>query len=218
MAPYDGSEHSLTTVVMGENSLELGMKGQQDGRSLSESLRQEEEERQDILGSVPNDAELSNHKTNFKKAKTEENRRKHVCFTEAVIVHEVLHLDEYTPEERANSWIAAGEWQVMFEQRRRIIRSAVFGGLRDEETLRGLEGVVPSKAISRKRNVEFARSIVLEEQRKAKQEGYRDDDYLAYLYLNATMTSRSRAQLLAVEDSVEVMKGMPPDCVLGVEI
>lgn len=151
-------------------------------------------------------------KTKKQKKDNNKNRTEAVYFDEEADVQLIRHKSEIAPEEKALLWVNYYDWQATQKERFQVARAVLAGHLTMENQteqlfLRGLESAIPQVAAKRRETVNFARTLVLREQSRARLlDRTLDDDHLAWCYGSACQESRGKAYAQGLEDYHQVLE------------
>ncbi len=149
------------------------------------------------------------------KSKTKR-KRKGVTFYPKVTVKYCRHHNDYTPEERTNSWLSGEELYAMRAECHKIAREFSMPSAAGKtvstngvDILRGLEGKTARGVAKRKRVKAIARDAVFYEQNFQVQRGFRDANAIADVYYEQTETAQIEAHMKALRDQVDALV-VPP--------
>jgi hypothetical protein len=132
---------------------------------------------------------------------------RHIRFSEAEIIYEIISLDEYTSDEKKAYWLQEHEYytisETVMKQVDKMERGIV---LRDNKySSRGLEALTSIAAMNRSKNRELEWDLVLEEQfRQREDEGLSvlDLERIALHAKNATSGSQLWAHVIGLRDEL----------------
>jgi hypothetical protein len=138
----------------------------------------------------------------------QESSKKSVSFCSIVRFKTVKHIKNYTDAEFEETWYSQTDRDSINEECEKTVR--MMAKDEDEALLaeygfckRGLEYQTRKGAKFRKRNKVHAEQKVMEEQNLQKNMGMVDAEYLAELYIDATMHSKRLARMMGLRDEEE---------------
>mmetsp|Transcript_111045 Transcript_111045/g.155896 ORF Transcript_111045/g.155896 Transcript_111045/m.155896 type:complete len:203 (-) Transcript_111045:28-636(-) len=136
--------------------------------------------------------------------------RKGVSFATNVATYDIIHLAEFSDEERESSWYNRNELRAIKDDAKRMANLSV---MTDDATtdninnadlcLRGLEAKTPSGSRKKRQNRIEARAAVFMEQEVQDDNGFSDPDELADVYFEYTESCQAEAQMIAIRDEKE---------------
>ena len=138
---------------------------------------------------------------------TSSNPLRRVQFQKRIRFRRILHLNQYTAEEIDATWFTESECNEIRERAldeiNDILDSEQFGTESDEYTSRGLEGRtqlgLSRKLVNRHRSID----AVLDEQDYQRQEGIKDEEVIANVYLQITAKCQIYANFMAQCDELD---------------
>ncbi len=143
-------------------------------------------------------------------------RRKGVSFYPKVTVKFCRHRNNYTAEERHNTWMTNNELQIIRSECHRIAREFSHPSKANDsvsqngiDILRGLEGKTAQGVARRKHIKALARNAVFEEQNIQIITGIYDVNALADVYYEHSEYAQIEAHMKALRDQVEALV-VPP--------
>jgi hypothetical protein len=128
--------------------------------------------------------------------------RRSISFFPNVAVNTIIHVDEFTDEERRELWYQKDEYKEMKKQLRIGVQTFLDKRPQliedDEFVLRGLEYMIPANAKIKRRNKCYSLCAVLDEQDRQDQVGTHDPEKIARGYrgiaTHCLLTAQNRAR------------------------
>ena len=131
--------------------------------------------------------------------------RKCVSFSTVIKSHSIIHINDYSSEEKSSTWYCREELQAIKAEAKVIANTACDMSNKDE-CLRGLEAKTPAAARRKKENRVTARAAVFLEQEVQEEDGFSDPDAIADAYFECAERCQAEAQMMAVRDEKEAME------------
>ena len=166
-------------------------------------------------GSKQSSASTSpSNESNLKKVTTKKTTQKTVSFFESVAVRPVMKYEDYTQEEKSNSWYNKSEMQrIKAEVKALVINFDMQHDTNNDPTttkmeqavissqaMRGLEYLTAVNAEGRTQRRKYSKKLVLKEQYRQKSMDDYDPDYLAYIYGLECLGCSKSAQQVGEQD------------------
>lgn len=128
--------------------------------------------------------------------------RKRVTFAAETHITEVIHVKDFSDEERSAAWYSRSDLRMIKEEAK---RTAYLDRAENPlECFRGLEAKTATGARLKRQKRIDARAAVFFEQEMQECDGYSDPEAIADLYFEHTESSQVEAQMLAIRDAAEV--------------
>ena len=130
-------------------------------------------------------------------------RKRRTRFSKTLSFYEILHLKEYTSDEKKSYWLQGYEYQKISESCMKQVDKMERGlVLKDNKySSRGLEPLTTIASLERSKHRELEYDLVLYEQYKQREAGICDDEKLARRAINTTASSQLWAHVLGLRDS-----------------
>ena len=134
--------------------------------------------------------------------------RRTISFSPDKDIREILHRNDYSPEETKSAWYSIAELKKLKKDAKRIIQNFAFLDDSDDDCagLRGLECRTYGGKAQKRKNKVNARSAVLSEQTRQRKIGVLDAEAIADAYYNFTEHCLIMAQLMGFRDEVNARK------------
>ena len=131
--------------------------------------------------------------------------RKCVSFSTVIKSHSIIHINDYSSEEKSSTWYCREELQAIKADAKLIAKNTC--NVSDHvECLRGLEARTPAAARRKKENRINARAAVFFEQEVQEEDGFSDPDAIADAYFECAERCQAEAQMMALRDEKEAME------------
>ena len=125
-------------------------------------------------------------------------RIKSVSFSEDIAVGEVLALNDYSMDERLNTWYSKADIRSWKTQCKAMMRDGI-----PIDCERGLENRSSDGSRRKRQNKRAARRAVFQEQSEQREEGIYDPEAIADAYFDANEPCQVVAIMTAMRDEVE---------------
>jgi hypothetical protein len=130
----------------------------------------------------------------------EQPRPRSVRFAEMTIVHDIMMLDEYTPNEIDATWFNGDEYGRMLKANHEVICKMETNG-KTEDCSRGLEGMTGPRLGLIQQNLTNAYNAVLDLQLVQWEQGRDDQEKIAELYLRVSIECQMEAIRIGKKDA-----------------
>lgn len=147
--------------------------------------------------------------------KSKKRIRKSVSFYPGVTVQCCPHFNDYTPQEKRDTWLTSNELKRIRYCAHKLARefskpgAPVDGMSPNGECLRGLEGRTSHGLAKKKRLKIGARKAVFEEQNLQMGFGFTDEEAIADVYYEHTEYAQIDAHMRALRDQVDALVPSP---------
>lgn len=128
--------------------------------------------------------------------------RKSVTFGTDDEIIQIIHISEYSDEERQMTWYNRADLRSIKNEAKRM--AYMDRDLNPDVCLRGLESRTTTGARTKRQTRIDARAAVFFEQEMQEGDGYSDPDAIADIYFEYTERSQGEAQMLALRDAADV--------------
>lgn len=131
--------------------------------------------------------------------------RRCVNFSTVIKSHSIIHINDYSSQEKSSTWYCREELQAIKAEAKLIAKTTCDVSNHDE-CLRGLEARTPTAARRKKENRINARAAVFFEQEVQEEDGFSDPDAIADAYFEYAESCQAEAQMMGVRDEKEAME------------
>lgn len=128
--------------------------------------------------------------------------RKTVLFSPDPVVIDILHIKDFSLEEKRATWYTRNELRTIKDEAKQIAN--LDRSENSEVCFRGLEAKTLAGARLKRQNRIDARAAVFFEQEMQEGEGYSDPDAIADVYFEYTERCELEAQMMALRDAADI--------------
>eukprot|EP00934_Nitzschia_sp_Nitz4_P006605 Nitzschia sp. Nitz4//scaffold226_size53432//19493//20188//NITZ4_006697-RA/size53432-processed-gene-0.48-mRNA-1//1//CDS//3329542739//6595//frame0 len=131
--------------------------------------------------------------------------RRRISWGNELIVDPIIHVNEYTPEEKSATWYGPNDLKSFKKERLEVARRIDGGKVTDSDCTRGVEHHTHSGSRIRNKNIVEGVNSVLDEQDLQDMDGKENPELLAHVYRLKTVRSQELARKRALKDELEVI-------------